>query len=67
MDFAVGLPPTQRQHISSLAIVDRMNKSAHFIRVKATYRAEDYSKLFFKEIVRMQGIPLSIISDRGTQ
>lgn len=53
MDFAVGLPPTQRQHISSLAIVDRMNKSAHFIPVKDIYWVEDYAKLFLKEIVIM--------------
>lgn len=53
MDFAVGLPPTQRQHKSSLAIVDRMNKSAHFIPVKDIYWVEDYTKLFLKRIVIM--------------
>ncbi|XP_019224223.1 PREDICTED: uncharacterized protein LOC109205913 [Nicotiana attenuata] len=35
--------------------------------VKATDSAEDYAKLYIKEIVRLHGTPLSIISDRGAQ
>ena len=61
MDFVVGLPRTRRQHDSIWVIVDRMTKSAHFILVKSTYRAEDYARLY--EIVRLHGIPLFIISD----
>jgi len=29
--------------------------------------AEDYAKLYMREMVRLHGVPLSIISDRGTQ
>ena len=67
MDFVVGLPRTRRQHDSIWVIVDRLTKSAHFIPVKSTYRAEDYARLYIDEIVRWHGIPLSIISDRGVQ
>ena len=67
MDFVVGLPRTRRQHDSIWVIVDRLTKSAHFIPVKSTYRAEDYARLYIDEIVRWHGIPLSIISDRGAQ
>ena len=35
--------------------------------MKSTYRAEDYARLYIDEIVRWHGIPLSIISDRGSQ
>ena len=66
MDFVVGLPKTRRQHDSILVIVDKMTNSAHFILVKSTYRAEDYAKLYIDEIVRWHGIPLPIISDRGS-
>ena len=45
MDFVVGLPRTRRQHDSIWVIVDRLTKSAHFIPVKSTYRAEDYARL----------------------
>ncbi|XP_069144426.1 uncharacterized protein [Solanum lycopersicum] len=33
----------------------------------STYRAEDYMSLYIDEIVRWNGIPLSIISERGAQ
>ncbi|WMV26151.1 hypothetical protein MTR67_019536 [Solanum verrucosum] len=47
--------------------VDRMTKSAHFIATKVSFSAEHYDKLYIKEIVKLHGVPLSIISDRGTQ
>ena len=47
--------------------VDRLTKSAHFIPVKVTYNAEKLAKLYISEIVRLHGVPLSIISYRGTQ
>ena len=44
-----------------------MTKSAHFLPVKTSYSAEDYAKLYIREMVKLHGVPLSIISDRGTQ
>jgi len=35
--------------------------------VKTDYTAEEYAKLYIKEIVRLHGVPISIISDRGAQ
>ena len=67
MDFLVGLPRTRRLYDSIWVIVDRMTKSAPFIHVMSTYRAEDYSKLFIDDIVRWHWIPLSIITDRGAK
>ena len=66
-DFVVCLPNTSRQHDSIWVIVDRMTKSAHFIPVKSTYRAEEYARLYNDDIVRRHGIPFSIISDTGAQ
>ncbi|WMV46374.1 hypothetical protein MTR67_039759 [Solanum verrucosum] len=65
MDFVVGLPRTRRQHDSIWVIIDRMTKSAHFIPVKVSLSTEDYAKLYIREIVRLRGVSLSIISDRG--
>ena len=48
-------------------IVDRVTKSSRFLAVKTTDSAEDYAKLYINEIVRLHGVPLSIISDRGPQ
>ena len=48
-------------------IVDRLTMSAHFIPVKVTYNTEKLAKLYISEMVRLHGVTLSIISDRGTQ
>jgi hypothetical protein len=65
MDFIVGLPPTIKNHNSIWVIVDRLTKSAHFIPVRADYRPTDYAELYFNQIVRLHGIPCTIVSDRG--
>ena len=67
MDFVVGLPRTMGKYDSIWVIVDRLTKSANFIPVKVTYNAEKLAKIYISEIVRLHGVPLSIISDRGTQ
>ena len=67
MDFITGLPRTCRRHDSIWVIVDRMTKSSRFLAVKTTYLVEDYDKIYLTEIVRLHGVPLSIISDRGPQ
>lgn len=67
MDFIVVLPRTQRKFDSIWVIVDRLTKSAHFLPVRTTYSAEHYARLYIKEIVRLHGVSVSIISDRGAQ
>ena len=67
MDFVVGLPKTMGMYDSIWVIIDRLTKSAHFIPVKVTYNAEKLAKIYISEVVRLHGVPLSIISDRGTQ
>ena len=67
MDYITGLPRTQRKYDSIWVIVDRLTKSAHFLPVRTTYSAEDYARLYAMEIVRLHGVPKSIISDRGAQ
>ena len=66
MDFVVGLPKSMGKYDSIWVIVDRLTKSTHFIPVKVTHNAEKLAKLYISEIVRLHGVPLSIISDRGT-
>ncbi|MCQ7842166.1 hypothetical protein NP236_23545, partial [Salmonella enterica] len=67
MDIITGLPRTRRQHDSIWVIVDRVTKSAFFLSIKTTYSIEDYAKLYINEIVKLHGVPLSIISYRGPQ
>ena len=45
-------------------IVDRLIKSAHFILVRIDYSMDRLAELYVDEIVRLHGVPLSIVSDR---
>jgi hypothetical protein len=67
MDFIVRLPLTARKKDSIWVIVDRITKTAHFIAVHTTYSVQQYAELYMDQIVRLHGIPKTIISDRGTQ
>ena len=67
MDFVVGLPKTLGKFDSIWVVVGRLTKSIHFISVRTDYNAQQLAKVYVKEIVRLHGVPLSIISDRGTQ
>ncbi|MCH88206.1 retrotransposon protein, partial [Trifolium medium] len=64
MDFVMGLPKTRLGFDAIWVIVDRLTKSAHFLAIKATYSVDKYADLYIKEIVRLHGIPTSIVSDR---
>ena len=66
MDFVVGLPYTSKGYDSIWVIVDRLTKSAHFLPVDTRYSAKKYAKLYFDQIVILHGVPLTIISDRGS-
>ncbi|KAE8736307.1 putative ATP binding protein [Hibiscus syriacus] len=64
MDFVTGLPLTPSKKDSIWVIVDRLTKSAHFIPIRVNYSLDKLAKLYISEIVRLHGVPLSIISDR---
>ncbi|XP_075515465.1 uncharacterized protein LOC142550112 [Primulina tabacum] len=64
MDFVTGLPRTQKGFNSIWVIVDRLTKSSHFLPVKTTYSMNQYAEAYIQEIVRLHGIPVSIVSDR---
>ena len=67
MDFMIGMPKTIKQHDSVWVIVDRLTKAAHFLPIKATFTSEQLANLYIKEMVRLHGVPLSIVSDRDTK
>jgi hypothetical protein len=65
MDFIVGLPNTSRHHDSIWVIVDRLTKTTHFLLVHTTHKTEKYAEIYIDQIVRLHGIPKTIVSDRG--
>ncbi|KAJ8753354.1 hypothetical protein K2173_019753 [Erythroxylum novogranatense] len=64
MDFFIGLPKTSRRHDAIWVIVDRLTKSAHFLTFKQTDSLHVLAKKYIDEIVRLHGVPDSIVSDR---
>ena len=66
MDFVTGLPRTLKNHDYIWVVVDRLTKSAHFIPVPVTYSMDQLAELYVKEIMRLHGIPQSIVFDRDS-
>jgi hypothetical protein len=67
MDFITRLPRTKSSYDSIWVVVDHLTIVAHFIPVKTTYTSAKLAKIYKKRIVCLQGVPKSIVSDRGTQ
>ena len=64
MDFVTHLPRTQQRHDAVWVIVDRLTKSAYFLAVRMTFALQRFCRLYIQEIVRLHGVPVSIVSDR---
>ena len=64
MDFVVGLPRSQAGYDSIWVIVDWLMKTSHFLPFKIRWSMSKLTELFISEIVRLHGVPVSIVSDR---
>jgi hypothetical protein len=67
MDFIVGLPRTTKGFDSIWVIIDRFTKIAHFLPVKTDHPVAVYAQLYIARILRLHGVPKTIVSDRGPQ
>lgn len=50
-----------------MVVVDQFSKMAHFVVCHTTYDAVKIATLYFKEIVRLHGIPKTMVSDRDAK
>jgi hypothetical protein len=63
LDFVEALPKVNGKSVI-LSVVDRFSKYCHFIPLAHPYTAESVAQAFFTDIVRLHGMPQSIVSDR---
>jgi len=66
MDFVTGLPECEGYDAISV-VVDRLSKMRHFVPCKTTIDARGLAEMFLKEVVRLHGLPRTVISYRGPQ
>jgi hypothetical protein len=62
MDFIEGFPQVGSKSMV-LTLVDHFSKYAHFIPLGSPYTAVSVAKVFFNNIIKLHGIPSSIVSD----
>jgi hypothetical protein len=64
MDFIEGLPRVNNKTVL-LIVVDRFSKAAHFIPFNHPYTVTTVARIFFDVVMRLHGIPSSIVSDHN--
>ena len=62
MDFIEGLPKSEGYSVI-LVMVDRFTKYAHFIPIKHLYTAATIAKAVFDNVIKLHGLPRTIVSD----
>ena len=63
MDFVTHWPRTSRGHDTVWVIMDRLTKSANFLAVRMIFTLDEFCRLYIREIVRLHGVPVSVVSD----
>ncbi len=66
IDFVTGLPWSDGYN-AILVVTCRLTKMHHLIHCRDTTTAEQLAELFLEHVFRLQGLPRSIVSDRGTK
>ena len=63
MNFVIHLPRIMQGHDAVWVTMDRLTNSAHFLAVRMTFTLERLCRLYIREIVRLHGVLVSIVSD----
>ncbi|KAG8478562.1 hypothetical protein CXB51_028470 [Gossypium anomalum] len=58
---------THDLELAAIVVIDRLTKSARFIPVRTDYSLEKLAKLYVSQILRLHGVPTSIVSDRDSR
>lgn len=63
MDFITDLPLVEAKSVI-LVVVDRLTKYAHLIPLPRKFNATMVADVFVREVIKLHGIPASIVSDK---
>jgi hypothetical protein len=66
IDLITQLPESDGYN-AICVVVDRLTKRAHFYPITNEFSAKDLANLLYERVWTLHGLPLQIISDRGTQ
>jgi len=61
MDFVEGLPKSDG-YTMILVVVDRLTKFAHFLPLKHPYTAITVAQLVLDNVVKLHGLPSTIVT-----
>jgi len=63
LDFVEGLPKVDIYSVI-LVVVDRFTKYTHFMALKHPYTALSVAKVLYDNVIKLHGMPQSMVSDR---
>lgn len=63
MDFITGLSVVRGKLVITV-VVDRLSKYCHLGALTTSYTAEEVAEFFLQQVVRLHGVPKSVVSDR---
>jgi len=67
MDFIVALPRTQKGKDAIMVVVDRFSTTSHFVPCYKTNDASYIAELYFKKIIKLHGVPKTIVFNRDSK
>lgn len=68
LDYVTGLPASgPHKYTAALVIVDKFTKMVRMFPCHPSITSEETADLFYREIFKLYGFPLRILSDRGPQ
>jgi len=66
VDMITDLPVSKYGFDSILVFVDRLTKMTHIVPTTKTMDSEEFCRLLARDVIRLHGAPLSLLSDRGS-
>ena len=67
MDFITQLPQTKAGWDAIIVFVDTFSKMVHLVPTKTTASAPETARLFFDHVVKLHGLPKSVVSDHDSK